>query len=192
MKIKFIALIFLFAGCKSTKLITHPLLRTDGFYYRQKEGDLYHLVRFFPNGRLVVSRRACKPEAFALYPNTTMRNVDTLVSTMDVKKCSFRIRNDSVFFTKKPDQNYLEIYDVIYSFNLHGDSLTGSLQAINFDTTVFELYPYEKKDIKRKIETSFKFVKASYNKNKQYPKIPNCVYDLPKGAVNGKLNVEEL
>lgn len=192
MKIKLLALVFLFVGCKSTNVITHPLLRTDGFYYRQKAGDIYHLVRFYRNGRVAISTRLAKKYLIQKYPNILMCQVDTSIAQGDIQKCTFSIKNDSIFFVKKPDNYPNECYDVSYAVKLSHDSLAGMLQVVNFDSTVIQKFQFGKTEIKQKITTSFKFIKASSKKDERLPDTINRTYNIPPNVMNEKMMIEEL
>ena len=186
------ALLFFFvliSGCKSTKSKIHPLLREDGFYYRKKDRDIFQFVRFYPNERVAVSRRLTKKEMIPICPNGFMRSVDSSLKEIDSKITSFTIKNDSVFFLKKPDNYPLEPYNVLFACKLYRDSLTASLQVINFDSSVAEQLPFPTLKINPKITTTFKFIKASSKRKPKCPDIPGKDYDVDR---SGKLKLEEL
>ena len=160
-----LALFVFFLSCKTAKIINHPLIREDGFYYRKKSIDLWQFIRFYGDGHVTINEVLSKDDYFSKYQNKLMCCVDSTqaafkkFSSLKIQK--FSTIKDSIFF-KIPPNSESGPYITAFRCKLHADSITAEMHALEVDTSRVKM--------QTTVDVTFKFVKAACDLKLTIPK----------------------
>lgn len=161
MKYFFITLgvLLVLISCNTTVKLAHPNLHADGFYRTYKKGsEQTELLRFFKE-KLIIVDFLEKKDDNGKYDAAIMCNLDTTKKLTDYITCNYKIKGDSIFFTK---------VNLGMPFNLgyKGKIFKDSLQLLVFITD------YDKEVINPSVlsvPATYKFQKAKCDEKVDIP-----------------------